>query len=152
MRPAQKTSLEKASNESPDPMAAFAGEADNKLAQDLMLLCSRIETKCLMTIFGIGKYSGGGMQFTNYQYTSNGLLDITVVKNMTFLNLLFNIHELYNEMLITHKEVSIFSSKEIKVVPNFSKRKTYIQADGEIIGTREVKVSIHKQAIQFVVP
>ena len=111
-----------------------------------------IETKFLMTVFGIGKYSGGDIQFTNYQDASNGLLNITVVKNMTFLNLLINIHKLYNGMLITHKEVSIFSSKQIKVVPNFSKRKTYIQADGEIIGTGEVKVSIHKQAIQFVVP
>lgn len=92
------------------------------------------------------------MQFTNYQDASNFLLNITVVKNMTFLNLLINIHKLYNGMLITHKKVSIFSSKEIKVVPHFSKRKTYIQADGEIIGTVEVKVSIHKQAIQFVVP
>jgi len=39
LRPAQKTSLENAANESPDPMATFACEADNKLDQDLMLLC-----------------------------------------------------------------------------------------------------------------
>lgn len=60
LRPAQKAlqatlqataMLEDAANESPDPMAAFAGEADNKLDQDLMLLCSGIRTRPLMRRF-----------------------------------------------------------------------------------------------------
>ena len=51
LRPAQKTSLEKAANESPVPMATFASEADNKLDQDLMLLCSGIRPRPLMRRF-----------------------------------------------------------------------------------------------------
>ena len=108
-----------------------------------------IETNCLMTLFGICKFSGGGMQFTKDVNPSDGLLDITIVKNLHIFNLIFNIKKLYNGNIVHHKKVETYKTKEITVIPQSIK--PFIQADGELIGTGKVNVKIVKKAINFVV-
>jgi diacylglycerol kinase (ATP) len=108
-----------------------------------------IEEVCLMTVFGICKFSGGGMQFTEKVNSTDGLLDITIVKNLTFLDLIFNLPKLYTGKIVHHKKVVTFKTIELTLIPK--KTNTYIQADGELIGTGSVSVSIVKNAIQFVV-
>ncbi|CAL2088467.1 diacylglycerol kinase family protein [Tenacibaculum sp. 190524A05c] len=110
-----------------------------------------IKTKCLMTLFGICKYSGGGMRLTNYKDSTNGLLDITIAKNLNFKDLILNIKKLYDGTLINHKKVEALVSDEIIVTPETTDQKVYVQADGELIGTGTVKVKIFKNAITFVV-
>ncbi len=110
-----------------------------------------ITTKSLMTLFGICKYSGGGMQLTNYKSTNDGLLDVSIVKNLTFFNLLFNLPKLYNGLITKHKKVDTYLSKELLITPENLEKPIYIQADGELIGTGSVKVTLYKQAIQFVI-
>ena len=108
-----------------------------------------IETNCLMTIFGICKYSGGGMQFTEKVNTTDGLLDITIVKNLTFLELILNLPKLYSGKITNHKKVTTYKTKKITVIPKNAT--PFIQADGELIGTEILSVSIVEKAIQFVV-
>ncbi len=108
-----------------------------------------IETNCLMTILGICKFSGNGMQFTKDVHTSDGFLDITIAKNITLLDLILNIHKLYNGKFVYHKKVETYKTKEITVTQKNSK--PFIQADGELIGTGKVTVKIIEKAINFVV-
>jgi len=108
-----------------------------------------IEEVCLMTVFGICKFSGGGMQFTEKVDSTDGLLDITMVKNLSFLNLILNLPKLYSGKIVQHKKVVTFKTNELTIIPK--KSNTFIQADGELIGTGSVSVSIVKNAIQFVV-
>ena len=106
-----------------------------------------IKTTCLMTIVSICKFSGGGMQFTKDVDTSDGLLDITIAKNLTFFDLVINLPKLYSGKIVHHKKVETYKTKEITVVPQNSK--PFIQADGELIDTGKVKVSIIEKGIQF---
>jgi YegS/Rv2252/BmrU family lipid kinase len=110
---------------------------------------TEIETNCLMTLFGICKYSAGGMQFTKNVNPSDGLLDITIAKNLNLFDLFYNIIKLYNGSIVYHKKIGTYKTKEITVIPNTSK--PFIQADGELIGTGKVTVKIIKQAIRFVI-
>jgi len=64
-----------------------------------------IETNCLMTMVGVCKFSGGGMQFTKDVNTTDGLLDITIVKNLNIFDLISNIKKLYNGHIVHHKKV-----------------------------------------------
>lgn len=102
-----------------------------------------------MTLFGICKFSGGGMQFTKDVNPKNGLLDITIAKNLTLFDLIFNIRKLYNGNIVYHKKVVTYTTKEITVIPKTTK--PFIQADGELIGTGKISVSIIKEALKFVV-
>ena len=108
-----------------------------------------IETNCLMTMVGICKFSGGGMQFTKDVNTSDGLLDITIAKNLNIFDLISNIKKLYNGRIVHHKKVETYKTDLITVIPQASK--PYIQADGELIGVGKVTFKIISKAINFVI-
>jgi YegS/Rv2252/BmrU family lipid kinase len=108
-----------------------------------------IETQCLIVLFGICKFSGGGMQFTKDVHTTNGLLDITIAKNLNLFDLIINIKKLYNGNIVRHKKIETYKTKEITVIPQYSN--SIIQADGELIGKGKVKVTIIDKALTFVV-
>ena len=111
-----------------------------------------LQEKCLMTIFGLCKFSGGGMQFTKDVNPTDGLFDITIAKNLTLLDLILNLPKLYNGNIVHHKKVSTYKTTAIKITPVSSSEKPFIQADGELINSGSVSVSIIKNAIQFIVP
>jgi diacylglycerol kinase family enzyme len=93
-----------------------------------------------MTLFGICKFSGGVMQLTKHTKMNNGLLNITIAKNLTVCDLLLNIRKLYSEEIVYHKIFVI----PLKSIP-------YIQADGEFISRGAVQITIIKKAIIFVI-
>jgi len=108
-----------------------------------------LETNCLMTIFGLCKFSGGGMQFTKDVNSTDGLFDITIAKNLNLFDLVFNLPKLYSGKIVDHKKIETYKTKEIIVIPQTTK--PFIQADGELIGTGKVSVKIIEKAINFIV-
>ncbi|SEC42886.1 lipid kinase, YegS/Rv2252/BmrU family [Tenacibaculum sp. MAR_2009_124] len=118
---------------------------------DIVINNETLKEKCLMVLFGICQYSGGGMKLTNYTATSKGLLDITIAKNLNLYDLIKNIKKLYNGSIIHHVKVKTYKTTALLITPKSTEINSYIEADGEIVGTGEVKVSIHKNAIQFVI-
>ena len=105
-----------------------------------------INEQCLMILFGICKYSGGGLRITKDPNPKDGLLDITIVKNISFLDLLFNIPKLYNGDIIHHRKVTNYKTRELKILDNYN---STIEADGEIIGNGSLYVTIVRNALQF---
>ena len=105
-----------------------------------------INEQCLMILFGICKYSGGGLRVTKDPNPKDGLLDITIVKNISFLDLLFNIPKLYNGDIIHHRKVTNYKTRELKILDNYN---STIEADGEIIGNGSLNVTIIRKALQF---
>ena len=79
-----------------------------------------INKQCLMILFGICKYSGGGLRVTKDPNPKDGLLDITIVKNISFLDLLFNIPKLYNGDIIHHRKVTNYKTRELKILDNYN--------------------------------
>lgn len=109
-----------------------------------------MELPLFMLSIGICRYSGGGMQLTDYKNHKNGLFDITLMKNILLLKVILKINYLFNGKLKHFKEVVTFQNKQIKVEIKDDK-KPFIQADGEIIGSGDVEFNLHKGAIKFVV-
>jgi diacylglycerol kinase (ATP) len=105
-----------------------------------------IQEKCLMIIFGICKYSGGGLRITENPNPTDGLLDITIVKDISFFDVLINLPKLYNGTIVHHKKVDNYKVKDVKIINNYN---SIIEADGEIIGNNSLNVSIHDKAVQF---
>ncbi|MFY0602390.1 MAG: diacylglycerol kinase family lipid kinase [Flavobacteriaceae bacterium] len=109
-----------------------------------------IKTSCLMTLFGICRYSGGGMQLTEKANPLDGMLDITVVKNISFFDLIFNIKKLYNGNIVYHKKVENYKASTLEVI-DIQNKKPYIEADGELITRGSIKVSIIPKAISILI-
>lgn len=107
--------------------------------------------KCLMVLFGVCQYSGGGMRLTQNANPKDGLLDITIVKNIGLFDLILNLPKLYNGQIVNHKKVENHkvTSITIEVTKN---NHSIIEADGELIGTGSLSVSIIHKGIQVFIP
>ena len=108
------------------------------------------ESKALMILVGLCKFSGGGMQLTKDVDTSDGLFDITIAKDFSLLKLLVNIPNLFNGKIVKNKLVSTYKTNKLSVSV-LDKSEPFIQADGELIGSGNFEVLICKQGINFIV-
>ena len=88
----------------------------------------------------------GGLRVIKDPNLKNYLLDITIVKNTSFLDLLFNIPKLYNGDIIHHRKVTNYKTRELKILDNYN---STIEADGEIIGNGSLYVTIIRNTLQF---
>ena len=110
-----------------------------------------INEKTLMLLIGICKYSGGGMQLTHNVNTTDGLFDISHINKITLITLLRNIRGLFNGKITNHKLVKNYKTSQIKIT-DLDVKKTFIQADGELVGTGSFEAEIIFGALNFIVP
>ena len=107
-----------------------------------------ISGKTLMILIGLCKYSGGGMQLTKNPDPFDGLLDVTVAKDLNKFEIIKNLMKLFNGTIINYKKVTSFKTESVTIQIN-QKNPPYIQADGELIGVGNIEVSIIKKAFSF---
>ncbi|MBE0423818.1 MAG: diacylglycerol kinase family lipid kinase [Lutibacter sp.] len=110
-----------------------------------------IKEKTLMLLIGICKYSGGGMQLTQNANTTDGLFDISHINKISLLTIIRNIGGLFNGNITKHKLVKNHKTKKLKIRV-LSSQKTFIQADGELVGTGSFEAEILPKALHFIVP
>ncbi|KAB8152090.1 YegS/Rv2252/BmrU family lipid kinase [Kordia sp. TARA_039_SRF] len=108
-----------------------------------------ITSKSLLTIVGICQFSGGGMQLTKDVDPTDGLFDVSMAKRFSFWTLIRNVVRLFNGKIVNHPEVETFKTDAITI--ETSQKNTYIQADGELIGTGGFVAEILSKKLQFVV-
>lgn len=101
------------------------------------------------TAFGIGKFSGGGMMQTPEALPDDGLLEVTVIKKIPKLKVLFNIKKLYSGDIFTIKQVIHTKAKEVHV-ETFPTAK--VEVDGEAVGFCPVSVTMLPHALRIIVP
>lgn len=107
-----------------------------------------ISGKTLMVLIGLCKYSGGGMQLTKNPDPFDGLLDITIAQDLSKLEIIRNLAKLFNGTISSYKKVKTIKTKSVSVQINQDKT-PYIQADGELIGTGNIEVSVIEKAFSF---
>ena len=118
----------------------------NKTKYTIRIKNKTLNEECLMILFGICKYSGGGLRLTKNPNPKDGLFDITIVKNISIFDLLLNLPKLYNGDIVYHKKVETYKDEVIQIINH---NNSIIEADGEIIGTDSLDVIIIKRAIQI---
>lgn len=110
-----------------------------------------INEKTLMLLIGICKYSGGGMQLTKNANPTDGLFDISHINKISLITLVRNIGGLFNGNITNHKLVKNYKTSQVKIT-DLDNQKTYIQADGELVGSGSFEAEILKSAFNFIVP
>ncbi|WP_372768261.1 diacylglycerol kinase family protein [Lutibacter sp.] len=110
----------------------------------------KIEEKTLMLLMGICKYSGGGMQLTKNINPTDGLFDISHINKISLITLLINIGGLFNGKITHHKLVKSYKTSKLKITV-LDTQKTYIQADGELVGMGSFEAEILPKALHFIV-
>ena len=122
--------------------------AFNNFHAKVILSNKEIETKSLMVLIGLCRYSGGGMQLTKNPITNDGLFDITIAKDLSKFEIIKNLVNLFNGKIINHDKVENIKVTNL-TIKTASKHQPFIQADGELIGKGNIHLSIITKAFSF---
>ena len=110
----------------------------NQFTTDLFILAT-----------GIGKFSGGGMQLTDYKHHRNGSFDISLIKEIGFKTILKSIPKVFKGNISNIKEFNFYRTQRISV--KYLSYPPLIQADGELLGEGNCSIEVVPEAIRFVV-
>ncbi len=98
---------------------------------------------------GICKYNGGGMMQAPGAVADDGWLDITIIKRMPLLQLLFNFPKIGSGKHVKHRLVSVVRTKSISIQCSET---VFADADGELSFASPFQFSILPNAVQMFVP
>ena len=96
---------------------------------------------------GNGRYCGGGMRQTPDAMPDDGLLDVTVIREMGRLEIIRSLKLLYDGTILSHPKVDGYRCKNVKVT---SESLLFIEADGESLGHTPAEFSIIPYGINVV--
>lgn len=108
----------------------------------------KTETKSLMVLVGLCKYSGGGMQLTKDPNPDDGFFDVSIAKDLNTFDIIKNLINLFNGNIVNHSKVENHKANSLSIYIN-SEEHPFIQADGELIGKGNIKLSLIQKAFSF---
>lgn len=103
--------------------------------------------KSLCVNIGICKYSGNGMCLVPKAVPDDGLLDVTIIEEMSPFEVIKNVMLLYNEQIYTHPKVHHFRVTSLHVS---APKPVELEVDGELIGTTPIQFSVLPKVLQIV--
>jgi YegS/Rv2252/BmrU family lipid kinase len=96
---------------------------------------------------GNGRYCGGGMRQTPDALPDDGLLDITVIREMGRIEIIKSLKLLYDGTILSHPKIDGYRANNLRVE---SESLLYLEADGESLGHTPAEFSIIPAAINVV--
>lgn len=108
-----------------------------------------ISGKVFLAFASVNKYCGGGMLVAPRAEFDDGLLDVTVVDEVSLWELLLNLKKLFDGTLPFYRKVRTFRTRSLEIsgpVPVNS------EADGELIGATPIRFSLLPRYVKVVVP
>jgi len=102
--------------------------------------------------FGIGRYSGGGMQLVPHARPDVGKFAVTLAGRLSRLSVLLNTYRFYNGSIGQHPKVQTFLADSGSVEAAKGALPTLVEADGEFLGQTPAYFKILPAALRVVVP
>lgn len=108
------------------------------------------EGELFSTSIGICKYNGGGMMQLPQAVPDDGLLDLTLFKDVKKKDVVINIKKLYDGTFLKLPFVETYSGREIRVSTR-PKNGIYLETDGESLGHSPFTFRIIPRAIRLII-
>lgn len=118
-----------------------------KTMADITIDGKTTSAKVFSVNVGNGRYCGGGMRQTPEALPDDGLLDITVIREMGRLEIVRNIQLLYNGTIMSHPKVDGYRAKKIQIS---TEAPLFAEADGEMLGHTPVEFGLIPAALNIV--
>lgn len=106
--------------------------------------------KYLSMAFGIGRYSGGGMRQTPLAVMDDGLLDVTIIPDISMWTIARKAPKLFTG---TFHEVDVLTQarcREVVVIPYGQADAEPVEVDGEVIGRVPVRMTVLPDQINII--
>ena len=118
-----------------------------KTNADIIVDGRKTRSKIFSINVGNGRYCGGGMRQTPDALPDDGLLDVTVIRDMGRIEIIKSLKLLYDGTILSHPKVDGYRCKNLKVT---TESVLYTEADGESLGHTPAEFSIIPGGINVV--
>ena len=112
----------------------------------------RTKRDLLLTTFANGAFCGGGFYSNPYAALDDGSIDCVDVQNITRRKFLSLVGSYKKGTHICEKNEGVIGHFKCKTADIYFDEETPVSVDGEIIRTRELHVSVARQALSILVP
>ncbi|MCF0166618.1 MAG: diacylglycerol kinase family lipid kinase [Bacteroidales bacterium] len=102
----------------------------------------------LSIAIGNGRFSGGGMTMVPDAVPNDGLINVTVIGNLTKMKAVLNLRALYNGSIYEVRGVRHAKGKVINIS---STKPDYVEIDGEVVGFSPCRIEVVPNALNVVV-
>lgn len=109
---------------------------------------ANVQENAFSLTLGIGRFNGAGMMQVPNALANDGLYDITLIKKISKLGVIKNIHRLYNGSILNHPKISSYRGSVIEIK---SEPPIKLETDGESLGESPFRFTILPEAINVVV-
>lgn len=99
---------------------------------------------------GICKFSGGGMSLVPHAIHNDGLLALTIAKQLIKISILFNTYRFYNQTILNHSKIDGYKTDEI-YIKSTDEQELLLELDGELVGKGPIKFAVLPNALKFIV-
>jgi YegS/Rv2252/BmrU family lipid kinase len=96
---------------------------------------------------GNGRFCGGGMRQTPEAVPDDGLLDVTVIREMGRFEIIRNLKLLYDGTILSHPKVDGYRAKKIHIS---TESILYAEADGELLGHTPAEFTVVPACLNIV--
>jgi diacylglycerol kinase family enzyme len=117
------------------------------------VICDGVEVfdgKYLSMAFGVGKYSGGGMRQTPLAVLDDGLIDVTIIPDISMWVIARKVPALFTG---TFHKVDVLTQarcREVLVLPYGQADAEPVEVDGEVIGRVPVRMTVLPDQINII--
>jgi diacylglycerol kinase (ATP) len=108
----------------------------------------QISGRVFLAFASINRYCGGGMLVAPEARFDDGLLDITVVDEVSLPELFLNLKKLFDGSLPSYRKVRTFRADAVEVS---GPRPVKSEADGELIGATPIRFSVLQRYVNVIV-
>lgn len=100
---------------------------------------SYIDVKSLHVAVANGQFQGGGMWVAPQAKMDDGILNTTIIGDLSVLEILLNLYKLYNGKIFTVKNITSLAGKRVEA---YSEQKVLIDVDGEQLGSLPITIDV----------
>ena len=104
----------------------------------------------LSIAFGVGKYSGGGMRQTPLAELGDGMLDVTVIPDISIWTIAKEVWRLFTGTFHEVDVLALAKCREVVVLPDGEADAEPVEVDGEVVGRAPVRMTVLPQQINVV--
>ena len=104
----------------------------------------------LSIAFGVGKYSGGGMRQTPLAELGDGMLDVTVIPDISIWIIAKEVWRLFTGTFHEVDVLTLAKCREVVVLPDGEADAEPVEVDGEVVGRAPVRMTVLPQQINVV--
>lgn len=106
--------------------------------------------KYLSIAVGNGKYSGGGMRQTPLAMMDDGLIDVTVIPDISLWTIARKVPRLFTGTFHEVKELTLARCSRVEVIPAGESDAEPVEVDGEVIGRAPVVFEVLDDKLNIV--